>query len=199
MIAAKPEAECRVCGKAFLRFNTTQAVCGLGCARRVGPLQRKAQAEERRQLRGRLEALKSRSKWLAEAQAAFNAFVRLRDAHLPCISCQRFHEGSWDAGHYLTTGARPELRFDERNVHRQCVPCNRHLHGNLVLYRLGLIARIGTDAVAVLEGPHAAAKYSVDQLREIRDTYRARARQLKAMQENDMTVSGQVSAEVSKA
>jgi hypothetical protein len=52
------------------------------------------------------------------------------------------------------------------------------LHGNLVLYRLGLIRRIGLEAVERLEGPHEPRKYSIDELREIRDTYRRRAREL---------------------
>lgn len=174
-LQASPQAECKSCGKSFLRFRTTQSVCSPACAQRSVMATRKA---EREQTRARRLAVKPRSKWLAEAQQAFNAYIRARDEGLPCISCGRYHAGSHDAGHYLTTGARPELRFHEQNVHRQCVPCNRHLHGNLILYRAGLVKRIGLEAVEKLEGPHPQMHYSVDDLRIIKHTYRVKAREL---------------------
>jgi hypothetical protein len=58
------------------------------------------------------------------------------------------------------------------------VPCNRHLHGNLILYRAELIRRVGLAEVERLEGPHEPRKLSADDLKAIRDTYRARAREL---------------------
>ena len=133
---------------------------------------------DRRETKAKLEKLKTRSQWLKEAQNAFNAFIRLRDASQPCISCRRFHQGEWHAGHYLSTGARPELRFDESNVHKQCAPCNAHLHGNLVLYREGLIERRGADVVARLEGPHGPLHHSIEDLKEIKRTYKAKAKTL---------------------
>jgi Bacteriophage Lambda NinG protein len=174
---AAPEATCKVCERKFMRARPMQQVCGFSCASKRVIAAKKAEKEE---TRARRLAIKPRSKWLAEAQAAFNAWVRARDeaAGLPCISCGRHHEGSHDAGHYLTTGARPELRFHEQNVWRQCVPCNRHLHGNLILYRVELVKRIGLAAVEKLEGAHPPMHYSVDDLRLIKHTYRAKARAL---------------------
>jgi hypothetical protein len=84
------------------------------------------------------------------------------------------HLGQWHAGHYLSTGARPELRFDEQNLHKQCSACNTHLSGNLVLYRAELIRRIGLDEVERLEGPQDPKKYTIDELKAIRDDYRKR-------------------------
>ena len=107
-----------------------------------------------------------------------NKFIRARDADKPCISCGRFHGGQWHAGHYLTTGARPELRFNELNIHKQCQPCNTHLHGNLVLYRVNLIDRIGLDMVEWLEGPHEPLKLTREDLIELRNTYRRKAKEL---------------------
>lgn len=186
MIATVPVRQCKVCPKLFERRSSLHVVCSYACTVKLAK-QKEREAEaaakaERKATRAQLEALKPRSKWLSEAQAAFNGYIRMRDAHLPCISCQKPANGagSWDAGHYLTVGARPELRFNEDNVHRQCVKCNQHLHGNLVLYRIGLTARRGPQVVALLEGPHPTAKYSVDDLREIRDTYRRKAKALKA-------------------
>lgn len=183
MIATVPVTDCRVCGKLFERRSTMHVICSYACSAKQAKAKeretKQAAIADKRQTRAQLEALKPRAKWMSEAQAAFNYFIRMRDAHLPCISCERTTGCAWDAGHYLTTGARPELRFNEDNVHRQCVRCNQHLHGNLVLYRIGLIARRGLAVVEALEGPHPPAKHTVDDLRVIRDTYRRKANALK--------------------
>lgn len=177
MLTPNPQAICTVCTKPFLRLNSMQIVCGVRCARQVPIVKR---LRESRADRKRRDDLKSRSAWVREAQTAFNAWVRERDAELPCVSCGRMHDGQWHAGHYLSTGARPELRFDPANVHKQCQPCNTHLHGNLVLYRLGLIKRIGLAEVERLEGPTAPQKLTVSDLRAIRDEYRSKAKALRA-------------------
>ncbi|WP_258530002.1 recombination protein NinG [Pseudomonas aeruginosa] len=65
-----------------------------------------------------------------------------------------FHDGQYHAGHYRSVGSHPELRFDEDNVHKQCAPCNNHKSGDVVNYRINLVAKIGAAAVARLEGPH---------------------------------------------
>jgi hypothetical protein len=141
---------------------------------------------ERREIKVRKEKLKSRADHLREAQAAVNEFVRLRDAHLSCISCDSTpsdHDlitGSrWDAGHYRSVGACPELRFEPLNIHRQCVKCNRNLSGNAVEYRIRLVKRIGAEKVDWLEGPHSARKYTVDEIKTIKAEYRALTRELK--------------------
>lgn len=189
MIVTVPVAACKVCKHLFQRKSTLHVVCSYPCTVKLAKAKERAAEEcakaERRATRAQREALKPRSKWLAEAQQAFNAYIRLRDHALPCVSCLRHHRGQYHAGHYLTVGARPELRFDEQNVHKQCSPCNEHLHGNLVLYRLELGMRIGATAVARLEGPHPPQKYSVDELRGIRDTYRAKAKALQKQLEQE--------------
>jgi hypothetical protein len=169
-----PIAECAQCGKPFIRRTTLQTYCRPRCLFKARAEQEKA---ERADFKRRKEAAKPRSKWLQEAQSAFNAWIRARDSALGCISCGT-RDGKVNAGHYLSTGARPELRFDEANVHRQCERCNTYLSGNLVLYRANLIERIGLAEVERLEGPHPPRKYTSDDLRAIRDTYRAKAREM---------------------
>lgn len=103
--------------------------------------------------------------WMKRAQAAVNKYVRLRDKDEPCISCGRMHQGQWHAGHYLSVGSRPNLRFDaERNIFKQCQPCNVHLSGNLLNYRVGLIERIGSDAVESLESDTEPRRYRKEDL-----------------------------------
>ena len=165
-----PKAKsCVVCERVFVPERMGQIVCRPACAMaRV----RQAKKAERESTRKRKDAIKSKADWAREAQTAFNAYIRARDEGLPCISCGRHHQGQWHAGHYLSTGARPELRYTESNVHRQCAPCNTHLSGNAVLYRIGLIERIGLEAVEWLEGSHELPKWTAEELRGIRDHYR---------------------------
>lgn len=176
---------CKACGGKFRpSFNSTQVVCSPKCALDHAPAnQQKARKaidqRERREIQVRKEKLKSRGDYLREAQQAFNAWVRLRDADHPCISCGRHHQGKYDAGHYRTVGGNPELRFEPLNCHKQCVPCNQHKSGDIVNYRINLVQRIGADQVAFLEGPHQARKYKIDDLKAIKAEYRAKIKQLK--------------------
>jgi hypothetical protein len=179
------------CGISFPPQRLGQAVCSPKCGLAIKDVNqekaRKSLAQiERAEIKVRKERLKSRADHLREAQTAVNEFVRLRDAHLPCISCDSMpsdHDlitGSrWDAGHYRSVGACPELRFEPLNIHRQCVKCNRNLSGNAVEYRIRLVKRIGADKVDWLEGPHSARKYTVDEIKTIKADYRALTRELK--------------------
>jgi hypothetical protein len=169
----------RLCGGCRVKFRPErekQVACSTDCALVVvaGVRTKKAAADTR----AAKAAARPRSWWLTKAQEDFNAYIRARDADRPCISCLRHHDGSYDAGHYLTTGARPELRFTETNVHKQCVPCNRHLHGNPVLYRAELVRRVGLPEVERLEGPHAPLKLTIPDLQALRDIYRAKLKEL---------------------
>lgn len=194
MIAKQPKPKtCRnaTCSIKFVPQRLGQAVCSPACALATKDVNqqkaRKSLAQvERREIRVRKEKLKSRADHLREAQAAVNEFIRLRDAHLPCISCDsqpNDHDlmtGSrWDAGHYRSVGSCPELRFEPLNIHRQCVRCNRNLSGNAVEYRIRLVLRIGAEKVDWLEGPHPARKYTVEEIKAIKADYRAKTRELK--------------------
>lgn len=177
---------CKACGTKFRPSLSTQKACGVKCALELAKkpenqqVARKAIAQrDRREIQVRKEKLKSRGDYVREAQQAFNAWVRLRDADQPCISCGRHHQGKYDAGHYRTTAACPELRFDPLNVHKQCSPCNTQLSGNIVEYRLELIRRIGQERVDWIEGPHEAKRYTIDDLKAIKAEYRAKIKALK--------------------
>lgn len=143
---------------------------------------KRKEAKERQEHRQRKEAVKTRSEWLKQAQTVFNQYVRMRDKDLPCISCQRHHQGQYHAGHYLTVGARPELRFNPLNVWRQCSACNLHLSGNLINYRINLIKKIGLAEVEKLEGPSEPLKLTVEEIKELIAEYRAKVKELLAKQ-----------------
>jgi hypothetical protein len=171
------QRKCTVCAETFRPQRMGQLVCSVACAAEQG--RQDTAKQERKETRERKQALKTRSDWMKEAQAMFNSWVRERDRNQPCISCGRFHTGSYDAGHYRSVGAQPALRFHEDNCHKQCVPCNQHKSGNVVEYRLGLLKRIGPERVAFLEQEHAPAKYSIEDAKQIKAHYAAKLKALK--------------------
>lgn len=176
--------KCKVCGDYYVKFQSTQQVCSVKCAMVMGKRKseeaRKKQAKADRLLqRQKLQALKSRSDWLKDLQKVFNQFIRLRDKDLPCISCGRYHQGQWHAGHYRSRGAYPELRFDEQNVHKQCSVCNNHKSGNTTEYRINLVRKIGEKEVERLEMKnHPPLKLTVDEIKALIKVYKAKVKEL---------------------
>ena len=149
---------------------------------------RKEQRLENRATKARLEELKTLPQLHKEAQKEFNRYVRLRDAGLPCICCdERLTDtnltgGGWDCGHYRSVGSAGHLRYTETNAAAQRKYCNQYLAGNIIGYRVGLIRRIGLEAVEALEANNTPHKWTRQEVREIRDTYRAKANALEKEQ-----------------
>tara|TARA_R110000868_G_scaffold160430_2_gene390054 strand:- start:16524 stop:17183 length:660 start_codon:yes stop_codon:yes gene_type:complete len=180
----------RECRQPFIPRSMTHKACGPDCAQALGKAEaekkaKRAALEDRKQTRAELEALKTIPQLKKEAQREFNRFIRARDrrAGFSCICCDRPFEwerigGAVDAGHYRSTGSADHLRFDEDNCHAQRSDCNRFGAGRAVDYRIGLIRRIGSARVEALEARNETAKWTREGLRQIRDTYRARARGL---------------------
>lgn len=179
------EKPCKVCGKPFTQSRPMQAVCGIRCATAVPKLERRKAVVDRKQTKARLEAMKPLSYWVRQTQSVFNAWVRARDlaAGYGCIDCGRPFEpnkpgGSVDAGHYLSRGSAPHLKFDERNAFAQAKSCNRPGGATRSDFRAGVISRIGLEAVEALEADQTVKQYRVDELKAIRNDYRARLRAL---------------------
>lgn len=146
------EKKCKQCGIKFIPQNTLQSVCSLACAVEFNQRYFKAKRdrdwkEKKKELK---EKTKTHSQWLNELQVVFNTYIRARDKNKGCISCGKPLTGKFDAGHYLSVGAYPGRRFDEDNVHGQCVECNQHKHGNHVEYGIRLRARISEIAFDTL-------------------------------------------------
>ncbi|RON33703.1 recombination protein NinG [Pseudomonas brassicacearum] len=187
MIAKQPKPKkCKnpACGISFPPQRLGQAVCSPKCGLAIKDVNRekarKSLAEiGRKEIRAAKERIKPKGQYMKEAQTAFNAWVRERDAALPCISCGRHHQGKYDAGHYRTVGSNPALRFEPLNCHRQCSPCNTHKSGDIVNYRIELVKRIGAEKVGWLEGPHEPKRYTIEDLKTIKADYLAKTKELK--------------------
>jgi hypothetical protein len=180
--------KCKVCKTPYTKVRPLQVVCspacGLTLAREKTAKFKELEAKaEKKVIKAKLDGMKTRPELLKDTQTAFNAYVRYRDMGKPCISCGRPDTGepnSRDCGHYRSVGSAPHMRFMENNAHGQCKFCNRHLAGNHVEYRKGLIERIGLRQVEVLECFNETRKYTREELIELTKHYKKLTRDLKS-------------------
>lgn len=189
-LTAKPPKPklCAVCRTSFTTRLLMAKVCSPVCAISWGKSKR-AKAEkvaaikDKRDTKAKLDDMRGKPELVKKAQTAFNAFIRSRDAGKPCISCNKPLQaatvgGAFDCGHYRSVGSAVHMRFVEDNAHGQCKHCNRHLAGNHVAYRAGLIERIGLRSVELIESDQTLRKYAREGLLEIAKHYNAEARRI---------------------
>lgn len=78
----------------------------------------------------------------------FGKYIRKRDRGI-CYTCGK--PGN-QAGHYISQGSSGTLaKFNEKNVHCQCVSCNHFKSGNLRVYGLNLERDYGFGILQELE------------------------------------------------
>lgn len=185
---AKPK-KCRVatCRASFVPQRLGQAVCSPKCALAIVEVQKAKEKKSlaqagRRDIKVRKEALKSRADHAKEAQTVINRYVRLRDAHLGCISCNKPASwgGQWHCSHFRSVGAAPHIRYNLWNMNRACSVCNNHLSGNIAGYRPKLIEKIGQNKVDWLESNHSVARHDIPYLKRIKAVFTKKCRRLEA-------------------
>ncbi len=180
--------DCEHCGKPFLQFRSTQRICGkLRCA--VGFAKGKREAE-RAKLNAKKEADRTIPELIALSDKAFAGYIRLRDriAGHPCISSGKpldWTGNKVDAGHYRSRGAASHLRYNEDNCHAQSKRDNLWKSGNVVEYRIRLVARIGLERVESLEGDNRVHHWTKDELRAIAALYRTKRKELEKARNDD--------------
>ncbi len=147
-------------------------------AKTIRERQHKAETKTRK------DKIKTKTEWLTEAQAAVNAYVRIRDRGKPCVSCGKPDNGTHQrhASHYRSVGACSSLRFNLKNVYASCQQCNTSKSGNLLEYRIRLKARYGESLVEWLESQNEPKRYETDYLIRLRDVFRKRVNRLKLRQ-----------------
>jgi ferredoxin len=187
--------KCRICREPYMQLNSLKVTCGkFECQVAFGlkhaeKSQSARAKKERKETRKAKDAMKTPRDLIPEAQIVFNRFIRLRDADEPCISCGRIEVeytigGQWDCGHFMSVGAKPELRFEEKNAYKQCKKCNggskyaRKSHTVAQEYEIRLRAKVGDELVDWLKGPHAPKHYSTDDLRAIKALYQSKCKEL---------------------
>jgi len=177
----KPK-KCKSCGVMFKPFSSLAKVCSMACSLDFVDKQKAVKVKQEHVAQKRDFLANDKSFQKAKAQKSVNEFIRLRDANLPCVSCDKPADwgGQWHAGHYKTTAARPDLRFNEDNISKQCAQCNTFLSGNLAMYRITLVERIGLDRVLALEvDTEKPQKYTASDYAAIHAEYSAKIKELK--------------------
>jgi 5-methylcytosine-specific restriction endonuclease McrA len=174
-------SNCGICSKEYTRRRPLQVVCSLDCAllasraKRIAKLS-KAQASKDR--KRKLE-LKTITQLRAEAQKEVNSYTRLRDSHLPCVSCgQNPYIGQRHASHFRPRSTASQLAYNLHNINASCAQCNSSKSGNLGPYRIELVKRIGLDKVEALENNSELANYSREYLIRMKEVFRKRVKHL---------------------
>ena len=187
MIAKPKEKLCPICHSLFVPWMTTQHACSnYKCS-----LEWNRQQDERHRLRAERRRIRSHTPYRQkswadynrDAQAAFNRYIRVRDAGLPCHACGCLlndnnpnKPGSFvDASHYRSRSAAAQLRFNVFNCVTCCWECNRERSGNIKNLRKGLIDRFGLTIVFRLELDNSFHHHSISYLSRLTDIFTRRA------------------------
>ncbi len=141
---------------------------------------KKAEKEDRRIWRQRKQAYNEKTlKWQKNrTKDVVHELIKLLDKDQPCIVCGGFDCGNrseWDAGHYLTKAAHPELALCPINIYKQCSLTNTASTGRKSneasirhKFEQGIIGRMGMDVLMWLKGYHAPKKWTCEELSAMR-------------------------------
>jgi hypothetical protein len=186
MISTSPKPrKCKnkACGDKFIPARPMQQACSVGCAiilskdKKRAEMEKKAKAE-RELTRQQLLDMKPLHYWAKRAEKPCNAFIRLRDAGDPCISCGTYDAPVWHAGHLYTVKARPDIRYHEDNIHLQCPDCNTFNGGMVGEYKKRIASKIGQERVDALAYVNPAFKKTREYYQAIEAEYKAKLKAL---------------------
>lgn len=172
------QRKCLVCKDKFTPQNNTQIVCNPACA--VEYMKKQNAKNWKQEKKVIKEKLMTKSDYLNILQKVFNTYIRQRDKNKNCISCDKKLINKFDAGHFFSVGAYPNLRFNENNVHGQCVHCNRDKHGNVKEYDLRLQKLLSKEEYSeLLESRNKPLKLTLDEVKELIAIYKQKIKELK--------------------
>lgn len=89
-----------------------------------------------------------------DLQKIFNKYIRLRDGdgdYFTCIACgETKPKEVANAGHFYAVKGYDSMRFNEDNVHIECVSCNCFNESHLIGYAINLKNKIGEERIEEL-------------------------------------------------
>jgi hypothetical protein len=170
--------KCKSCSEPFepkQKFNSTIKTnrCDV-CLKTAQALKNLSAIKKEKKIKDK-EDLLTLQDYLKLAQQVFNAWIRQRDEGKPCISCKKVIVGKTDAGHMYSVGNYPSVRFNEKNVHSQCINCNRYNGGKVNDYRINFILEYSQAELDELDKlAHQSIKYNINDLKELIKIYKER-------------------------
>tara|TARA_Y100000389_G_scaffold205089_1_gene262974 strand:- start:1678 stop:2070 length:393 start_codon:yes stop_codon:yes gene_type:complete len=114
----------------------------------------------------------TRSKLVKKLDTVFSQYIRRsnadNDGNCTCVTCdKKFHWKEIQAGHFMSR-KHYSIRWDERNVHPQCVACNVFRYGEQYKYSIFL----GNELADVLYlQSKEIKKYTTDELQSSIEHY----------------------------
>ena len=115
----------------------------------------------------------------------FSEFIRLRDSDENgfgnCITCKKkVHYKESHAGHFISRRHKA-TKFDEKNVHLQCVACNTFNNGRQYEYSLELDRRYGNGtSEKLLQKSNELKKFVKWELENLVNEYKQKVKELKS-------------------
>jgi hypothetical protein len=179
-----PKCAYKKCRKEFEKKASNHVMCSYECALADIRDKKEKQAEKEWKVRKKVgkEKLKTYTQKVNDVKEIFQLWVRLRDKHLPCISCgATYSNPCWDGGHYKKAEKYRGIIFHIYNCHKQCRQCNFFMDGNESNYRERLVIKIGEQNVKELEALAIETKdkkYSDDELSGIAENYKKLTKEL---------------------
>jgi len=169
--------KCKYCKKQFEKVAPKQRICTSNeCLKRFSEEVKNKEWKAKKKLLK--EELQTIPELIKIAQKHFNDFIRLRDKDANCVSCDKPLTKKFDAGHYFNT-SYSNVRFNEYNVHSQCVNCNKHKHGNLLEYQIGIEKRVGgIELFELHQQAHIKKEWTKSELKEIINIYKKKKKTL---------------------
>jgi len=177
------------CVERFTPFTSFTKWCSPECGVSVA-LANVAKIKAKELTKTRSENHKSKREFLEndkrhvgkQARAYLHRWVKWRDRGLPCCACgnsmDHLPESARHASHYRPAGMNAAIKYDGINVHMCCSRCNSQLSGNPVEYRVRLIDKIGAEKVEWLDNQNHVKRWTIEELRDIRDDYKTRLKAL---------------------
>ena len=163
--------KCKTCKKYFNPNRPLQAVCSPQCAFALpkGKASKIIKLSHRADKKEMVEKLMTKGDYEKLLQVEINTLIREIDKYVPCISSNRHWKKTDQAGHYLSRGAFPALRFSLWNIYSQSVSDNFYKSGNQEGFRLGLIKKFGVfpiEHIADLRVKYPVLNLSVGEINE---------------------------------
>jgi len=119
-----------------------------------------------------------RKNLIKKLDAVFSKYIRLRDAdtegYCRCSTCGEVHHWTKiQAGHFISR-KHYSTRWNEDNVHAQCVACNVFRYGEQYKFSLYLGDKLSKE---LLEKSRLIAKFTDIEIKEMIDDYNDRIKQ----------------------
>jgi hypothetical protein len=149
-------------------------------ARRKAAKARQLEAQGKRELRARKEALKSIGQIEEECRKIVQAIARIRDRDQGCISCEKpaSWDGQWHGSHYRAHGGCSSLQFHLWNINKACWICNKLYSGRVDQQKVGIVQRYGQERLDWLDAQPKSKKYSREYLARFKKVMGKRLRRM---------------------